>query len=539
MKCTLTVLFIFLFSSFNYSQNPTGQIEKHQFPAGTHSCLSQLQRYPLPRYLPGNKLARNFNWMNPNYLGGSGQTGTTIPMVIHNAIQIQEELILHWNYGVVIPHAALVFQGNKDTVCPPVIQLANAYPNVPLHVISFWLGIRPNSIGYPYENCTLVNKNLDPSLYIDFDFYGKKTREIKFNFPDSLIRIDGEVQKYNISRIVKCLKRPIDLINENGEEPPGPYLLSALKKDQSMIRMKDSLGIPSWVDFMAVRKLAMRNAYSSVFMKGIPELKKTFFSIYTVEGGPVDRFKWSVMKKCMTPRNGCYYATPDFYARWPSNWKDWKGPWHGWSWIESGRKVEIKDGDYLFSPFVAAGWSNKSSEDIRPGQWLGLLKCLSVTGAEFYYVCYFTLGFPFTPSTEWTWQAAMPAYAQAITSRFEDVLRDGNVLFDSSGETIISYPIADRHVLITARKHNKKEKYVICGTYQPFTNDSGEIPAKKIVSVKIDSQIFTFEVRRQAAPISTPEMMTRRSGALSLVVAASLGMKRAFASMVRVLMVPV
>jgi hypothetical protein len=175
------------------------------------------------------------------------------------------------------------------------------------------------------------------------------------------------------------------------------------------------------------------------------------------------------------------------------------GPWHGWKWIETGRTKEIKDGDYLFSPFIAAGWSKKQEEDIRPGQWLGLLKCLSGIGAEFYYTGYFSLSKPFTDPAKWVWQAAMPAYAQAITSRFEDVLKGGNVLFDEEKNPIITYKTNDKHVLVTIRKHNQKEKYIICGTYQPFSNEANDIPEKKNVTISFANQELTFEVRRQGS----------------------------------------
>jgi hypothetical protein len=298
---------------------------------------------------------------------------------------------------------------------------------------------------------------------------------------------------------MKFLKRPIDRINENGEEPPGPYLLEALKSDKGSVRMKDSMKISSWPEFIAVRKLQLRKAYSSAFMDALPGLKNTKFSFYTVEAGPVDRFKWSVMKKIQSPTKGMYYSTPDFYPRWPANWKDWKGPWHGWRWIEIGRKTEIADGDKLFSPFVAAGWSGNPAEDIRPGQWLGLLKCLGAIGAEFYYVCYFNLNAPFNDPGQYAWQAAMPAYAQAVTSRYEDVLREGNVLFDSRSQPVITYTTGDNHVLVTVRKHSRAEKYVICGTYQPFSNDRKDIPEKKNVSLAIDGHDLSFTVRRQGS----------------------------------------
>jgi hypothetical protein len=58
-------------------------------------------------------------------------------------------------------------------------------------------------------------------------------------------------------------------------------------------------------------------------MKEIPELKNTKFNFYAVEGGPINCFEWHVMKKITSPTNGAYYSTPDFYPRWPKNWKDW------------------------------------------------------------------------------------------------------------------------------------------------------------------------------------------------------------------------
>ncbi len=502
MKTSLCILCsLVLRAGVASAQNTPEHPEQSQYAARVKPALEQLEHYPAPRYLPGNKLARLFNWMDPYFMGGAGQPGISNDAAVRNGVLVQRELILNWNYGIVIAGAGVAFNnsGGRDTSCPLTIHLANEYPEVPLHIITNWMACSPREIGYPSASSMIRSDDLPASLYLNFDFYGRAQKEITFNFPDSLIHIDGETQKYYLNRILHFLHRPVDLINENGEEAPGPYQLDAIRQDKALIRMKDSMKIDSWVDFMAVRKLSIRNCYSASFLNEIPALKHTAFSFYTVEGGPIDRFSWPILKKCMTARNGIYYSTPDFYPRWPSNWKEWKGPWHGWSWIESGRKVEIRDGDYLFSPFVAAGWSENSSEDIRPGQWLGLLKCLAVVGAEFYYVGYFNLGAPFHDPAGYAWQAAMPAYAQAVTSRFEDVLRNGNVLRDTAGMPIISYPVSDRHMLITARKHTKKEKYVIAATYQPFSNDSGEIPEKKMVTVLIGKEALTFEVRRQGS----------------------------------------
>jgi|SRR6185312_11147791 len=468
------------------------------YPANEATALQQLQSYPLPRYLPGNHLLRLFNWMDPLYLAGNGQPDVKDADVFDISYNIQQELALQWNYGIVIPNAGGIFNGTRGAMPKPIV-LANEYPNIPLDVITFWTQGSPKSIGYDSRYPMIFNDKITPSYSISFVRDGAKNTEIKFNFPDTFLRVDGDVQKFYLSLILKNLKRPINRINENGEEPPGPYLFKYIQDDPAMIHMKDSMKINSWQDFASTRKLQMRNVFSSTFMQGVPELKNTSLSFYITEGGPIDRFDWHILKKCMTPINGIYYSTPDFYPRWPNNWKDWTGAWHGWKWIEIGRKTEIADGDYLFSPFVAAGWSKKNEENITPGQWLGLLKCLAVAGAEFYYVGYFNLSPPFAKPADYIWQAAMPAYAQAITSRFEDVLKNGNVLFDDNHKPVISYPTSDTHVLITARKANNKNKYVICGTYQPFSNDSAEIPEKRNVSVTIDKHNLQFEVRRQGS----------------------------------------
>lgn len=481
------------------------------YPTPTKTVIQQLQSYPLPRYLKSNTLQHLFNWMDPTYMGGRGTNGININLATLNGTNIQEELITNWHYGIVLHNSRTSLSGPKENNCPLYINLANKHPEVPLHVTTFWLQLSPKHAGYTYKKPLITTPNLDSSLYINFDFYGKPKREINYTFPDSFIQIDGHTQKHYLTQVIKYLTRPIDVINENGEEPPGPYLIDEIQKDPIMIELKKTFKNETWEEFMAERKLHMRKVYTSSFMNEIPELKNTKFNFYAVEGGPINCFEWSVMKKIMTPTNGNYYSTPDFYPRWPKNWKDWSGPWHGWKWIETGRTKEIKDGDYLFSPFVAAGWSKVQEEDIRPAQWLGLLKCLSGIGAEFYYTGYFSLSAPFTDPAKWVWQAAMPAYAQAITSRFEDVLKEGNVLFDEQKNPIITYKTNDKHVLVTIRKHTKKEKYIICGTYQPFTNEANDIPEKKNVTIAFANQEITFEVRRQGSVYvyeKTPEGKT-------------------------------
>ena len=86
----------------------------------------------------------------------------------------------------------------------------------------------------------------------------------------------------------------------------------------------------------------------------------------------------------------------------------------------------------MYSPFVAAGWSGQAERNLRPAQWLGLLKIHSVWGAEFFYTGFFSLRHPFQPSENWCWQAMMPAYAQALSTQFADFFYRGTLVMSTT-----------------------------------------------------------------------------------------------------------
>jgi hypothetical protein len=505
-KIICLTIFIILFS-LEICLSQTAKIDTLEFQTGypdhSPSALQQLQSFPSPRYKPSNDLIRLFNWMNPNFMGGGGQPGVSKESAIDNAFKIQEELILRWNYFLFIPNATHAF--NPKTFSDPksafssYVKLANKYPQVPLGVTIFWMQLKPMNLGYSQKAVNVLLPDLPDRFYIKDNAGNVIKRRLNFAAPDSLFIADGQMQKKCIQELLKHLTRPIDLINENGEEPPGVFTEKQLSEDADMISEKEKMGIKSWKIYISEKKQHFRNLYSSQFMS-LPELKNTWFTVYCVEGGPIDRFNWNASKKTCSKIKGNYYSTPDFYPRHPDNWRTWKGAWHGWKWINDGRKTEIKSGDRLFSPFVAAGWANNPEQDIRPGQWLGLLKCLAVVGAEFYYVAYFNLKTPFTKPENYVWQATMPAYAQAITSRYEDILRNGNVLLNGS-EPLVTFPIknnSDKDLLVAVRKHDQKEQYIIGATVQPESNTEAA-PLKKNAEINIGGTDMLIAARRQGS----------------------------------------
>jgi hypothetical protein len=474
------------------------------YPKDSASALSQLESFPSPRYKKGNDLIRLFNWMNPNYMGSGQQPGIKAEQAISNAFSIQEELILHWNYFIFIPNSTFAFNPKtfKDpkSVLSSYVKLANKYPDIPLGTTIFWMQLQPQRLGFEQKKANVIKSDLPDKYYVK-DASGKVSkRKLNFAAPDSLFIADGRMQKQCLQNLLNNLTRPINLINENGEEPPGVFSEREVSGDADMIAEKEKMGIKSWRIYMSQKKQHFRTLYSSQFMS-LPELKNTWFTVYAVEGGPIDRFDWNSTKKTNSQIKGNYYSTPDFYPRTPDNWRTWKGAWHGWKWINDGRITEISSGDRLFSPFVSAGWSNDPKNDIRPGQWLGLLKSLSVVGAEFYYVAYFNLKKPYSQPKDYVWQAVIPAYAQAITSRYTDVFRNGNVLSDPSGKPIVTYPVNnndEKDLLVTVRKHDQKEQYIIAATVQHESNLERSA-LKKNAEITLNGTKMIIEARRQGS----------------------------------------
>jgi hypothetical protein len=127
-----------------------------------------------------------------------------------------------------------------------------------------------------------------------------------------------------------------------------------------------------------------------------------------------------------------------------------------------------------------------------------LLKCLSVVGAEFYYVGYFNLKQPFSRPDNYVWQAAMPAYAQAVATHYEDVFFNGNVIFNDKKEPLITYPVTDTDVLVAVRKHNEKEKYIITATVQPSSNTE-KFPLQKNIEINLGEEKIKMKARRQGS----------------------------------------
>lgn len=489
----------------------------------TYTPLQQLRAFPLPRYKPGHTLLSNFNWMDISYMGGNGQRVgniTTPPLytypslsvsqVVQNMLDITDEVVSNWNYGINgvgyqnPPSIYLNPNGtpNLTNAAGAIADYANRNPTKPLHLITLRGGGKISSPNLP------ANDYLRNSSGVFLDEYGNPTGQKTWspagNWQD--YASDGTDVRAGIQALLPALpNRPtnkkIDIINENGEV--FPLLPFEFTNDPQVNASKLSTGL-DWKTYVG-RKFVENEtkSYRDQFMN-LPGLEQTYFTEYAIDGLEDWRKKYTEARQINNKINNQYYSTGDFYPRWPNNWRFWQAAWHGMQWFVESRDLEIKAGDNLFSPFVAAGWSHNEEENIRPGQWLGLLKVLALFGVEFFYTGYFTLSEPFQLPENWIWQAAMPSYVQALISRYEDVLRNG---FIHPGDyprkndagTGYSFYTGDLTKYVTVRKHNSGTKYVIAGTQQPVTNNKGNVPAESVATIILDGQTLKFKVRKQGS----------------------------------------
>ncbi len=472
------------------------------------SPLEQIERFPKPRYAKHHSMERNYNWVSSIYrLGGIDHDSILSgEQKVKRAVAVQKELMEHWNYYFHLGNSKKVanvkLKNKKTDAYAAFVDFANQHPEIPVSITTFWSQLNLKTIGDAHKAPYIKRQNLDDSFYLK----GVKSRSgfkiLRYDVPDSLLSFDGLAQKYLFDKIGQTLTRPINIINENGETRPNkPIKGQHLKLDELLNSNFKNSGDANWQVFQAKKKFHFRKTYRDQFMVDSSLLKNTKFTWYAVDGNERYHFKWEESKRISTPFGSNYYATPDLYPRWPTNWYKGKGAWHGWRWLETTRKTEIKAGDLFFSPYVAAGWDADPSRNIRPSQWLGLLKCMGPIGAEFYYAAFFNINKnKIADPRNYLWQLAMPSYAQAVTSRYEKLFRAGNLLQDETGEYIVSYPneSVDK-VLVTVRKQENKKVYIIAAAIQPSKKKPKVTTPETQVSILIDGDSISFNARKQGS----------------------------------------
>ncbi|MBT8195440.1 MAG: T9SS type A sorting domain-containing protein [Bacteroidia bacterium] len=482
-------------------------------PAASIDAITQLKTFPTPRYKKGNTLIRNFQWTNPKFLGGHTFPGVSVQQAVANSVTIQKELMYNFNYSV------LASENSKDTYTlsdtntfqGAWIKLANENPNITSSAISFWGQTKPADAGYPSSIAYAMRKDLHPvhyiknaqGQYLSAAGYVTSNPQISPAAPIDSFLFDGLTQRHYFSQILSHLTRPLDYITDNGEVTQF-YTPATMSMDPAIVSEKNSMGL-TFEAYQATKKVAVTNQYRDAFMT-LPGLANTNFTEYNVSGNDDYQPQYSISRVINMPINGNRYPTTSFYTRWPSNWRNWTADLHGWQWIVECRNRELALGDKFYSPYVSPGWDLNPELNVRPGQWLGLLKLLGMSGGEFYYTAFFNEALPYPDPKNYVWQTVMPSYAQAITSRYEDIFKNGDLMngdvpnyWYNPTAPGYSFWTGDFRKLVVVRKHSSSNKYAITGTLQPSSNMINQTDNEDGAKIVLDGNPIEFNVRKQGS----------------------------------------
>jgi hypothetical protein len=131
---------------------------------------------------------------------------------------------------------------------------------------------------------------------------------------------------------------------------------------------------------------------------------------------------------------------------------------------------------------------------------------MAMVGAEFFFPAFFNIATPYANPASYAWQAVMPAIAQGVTSRYEDLFRNGSVMNGDIPSDYVNpvlpgytFKTGDLRKLIVIRKSNTVNRYAITGTVQPNNSMIGGAELVSNASITLDGQNVKFKVRRQGS----------------------------------------
>jgi hypothetical protein len=171
--------------------------------------------------------------------------------------------------------------------------------------------------------------------------------------------------------------------------------------------------VRDWRSFASRWRTRLTARFRDAFMRHpstAPLLAAASYGEFEVEGTTAYFGRWGIERGIMAPAAGQLpvgSARPmnDVYVTRPREWDVGAGSWHGLDWMHMVTPSQLAAGDALTTPFVAAGWAAEEERNVRPAQFLGLLKCLAALGAETFYTGFFQPSDDgkFAPSQNWAW----------------------------------------------------------------------------------------------------------------------------------------
>lgn len=489
------------------------------YPDYTVQATDQLKAFPLPRYASDVSMPRNFPWMDITYLhrelpgdGGKG-FGKMSPQT---AVRLTDELAVNWNYYIELPTlrtdaaTAQKRYTNPDEIFPSLIAYANAHPQLPAATVLMQVQNKPVQAGFDRNTPYVTARDLAGKYYLKDKnnkpiVYNKKKWLSPFTSME-LVEKDGQTSAFYLKQLGRHLTRKINMINENGEWFGHKWPEELLRQSPEVVSFTTTNGM-DYEHFNGWMQNRFDSVYKATILNNIPwhDVKFTFYNVSAYNSAYWPQYSERKMTNSLF--NGTPRSTPAFYPARPDNWRLASGPLNGYGRVAEGRKKEMALGVRYFAPFISAGW-NLEEKNIRPAQWLGLLKSMVMLGADFFHVGYFNV----TGKTGWPngkgpndprgyiYQAAMPAYAQAMASRVWEFLEKGVLLEDPLSKEPrmpFAFTASSYNHLVLVRKWDNK--YLIYGSLQPNSNYKGNTAIASSTSITLEGRKVTFNIRRQGS----------------------------------------
>ncbi|MBL7915504.1 MAG: T9SS type A sorting domain-containing protein [Bacteroidia bacterium] len=534
----------------------------------------QLRTYATPRFKPGHGFQPNVNWMQSDYLGYRGfmtygglsgvNDNVSTNDAVERAVAIQAQLAEFWNYSFTICENTTAYESGSPELDfnAGFINKANSYPNdspIKFSLKTFRLQLptlaNPGGSGskaavayqYYFKPEDYYLMKYDGPTYPDDDNFlnlnGDENSSTKLWNPAAELatyNADGSYQKSILARLFGAgansgtppMLKNIYHISENNEYTPQFSIGSSgpdINIDNKFNAACGCIGGASiGHQYISTRKKDLDNNYRNQFFdpSTFGQLTDAMYLNYAVDGrddyGQYFRYKYDIMRETNSEigSTGQYLSTPDFYPQNPSNWNPTVGDRHGIQWMNEARIVELASDDNRYAPYVSAGWEHYEEKNIRPAQWLGLLKAVGIMGVDLFHSAFFNLGKIKTPepnSVSWwqhpkgfVWQASTPAYVQGVFSRAEDLFTNGVLLQGdinlvvTSPSSGLSYKFKDSPnslIMVRGDDLSAPTKLLLTGSIQPISNVQGNAVDDKIATITAPSSIgnLKFEIRRQGS----------------------------------------
>jgi hypothetical protein len=497
----------------------TGSLNMNEFapghPNANVDALTQLKNFPAARALANTTLFPNTMIFNPAHLAGDGTSTYSQSTLVNRSKEVQKELVTNFQYALLVTSNSHEVSDFADTTkySGAWIKMGNLNPNWKTSANSYWGQLNPQKINKASTKAYVGCGCLPSSSYLKnaggqfIDKNGAVSTTTKTLSPESPLdsfKLDGQTMRFYLDQLTKKMTRPLNHIFENGETMPA-WTSTGLKLDPTVNTAYTNSGLNDWSRYIGRSMKKLTASYTAEFLS-LPALSTTRFSHFFLNGHPLYSWNWQETRELNSLTNGQRYSSGDIYMQRPNVWRYWQGAAHGWQFVAESRFTEISMGDKLYSPFVSAGWVDEELIP-RPAQWLGFLKVISMSGAEYFQTGYFVTAQPYQNPNNYVWQMAIPGYAEAVATRYQDFLFNGTLLngdvpanaINNTTQPGYSFFAGDITKLVVARKHNTSSKYAITGTIQPNSNFVGNAPLTGTASINLDGQNLKFNVRRQGS----------------------------------------